>query len=73
MISAAKLFANPAALLTATPIEKPVVSQPKKFAESSKALKFSQELAKYMIGLITYRTANSTVIPELNTRSKLVQ
>ena len=51
-ISAAKLFANPAFLLTATPIQKPVVPQLQKSAESSKASKFSPEFAKYMIILI---------------------
>ena len=64
-ISAAKLFANSAFLLTATPIQKPVVSQSQKSAESSKASKFSPEFAKYMIRLINDRTANSTVIAEL--------
>ena len=64
-ISAAKLFANPALLLTATPIQKPVVLQPQKSAESSKASKFSPEFAKYMIGLTKDRTAYSTMIAEL--------
>ena len=63
-IAAAKLFASPAFLQFATPIRKPVVSQPQKPAESSKAPKFSPEFAKYMIGLIIDRTANSTVIAE---------
>ena len=59
------MFANPAFLLTATPIQKPVVTQPQKSAESSKASKYSPEFAKYMIGLINDRTMNSTVIAEL--------
>ena len=64
-IFAAKLFSNPAFLLTAKPIQKPVVPQLQKSAESSKASKFSPEFAIYMIGLIKDRTANSTVIAEL--------
>ena len=64
-ISAAKLFPNLAFQLTVTPIQKPIISQPQKSVESSKASKFSMEFAKYMIGLIKERTANSTAIAEL--------
>ena len=64
-ISAAKLLANPVFLLTATPIQKPVVSHPQKYAESSKASKFSPKFAKYMIGLIKDRIANWTMIAVL--------
>ena len=46
-ITAAKLFSNPAFLQFAMPIRMPVISQPQKSAESSKASKYKLEEAKW--------------------------
>ena len=46
-------------------MQKPVVLQAQKSEKLSNTSKFSSEFAKYMIGLIKKRTANSTVIAVL--------